>query len=75
MLTEDRVIRFRLNDDFAGWRLHTQSSRRRASEAKHLMRTESRARLVDCSSSIAAAASEAVNGPSYVSRLYAASAT
>ena len=75
MRTRDRVIRFRLKDDFAGWRLHTLSSRRRAMEARRLMRTESTAHLVECNPLTVAAASEAVNRPSYACKLYAASAT
>jgi hypothetical protein len=75
MLTKDRVIRFRLSDDFAGRRLHTRSSRRQLSEARRVLQTGSRIRPVECNPLTDVAPSETGNQPSYACRLYAASAT
>jgi hypothetical protein len=75
MPTRDRVIQIRLIDDFAGRRFNSRSSRVRAREARHRMRTEAMARLAECNSLTDAAPSEAVHQPSYACRLYTATAT
>jgi hypothetical protein len=47
MLTRDRVILFRFSTDSASPRLHALPSRRRSSDARHLIRTEAGKHLMD----------------------------
>jgi hypothetical protein len=75
MLTRDRVIRIRFSIDSASPRLHTRSSRRRASEAKSLMRAHATAHLVDENPLEESRPRESSAQASYACRLYAASAT
>jgi hypothetical protein len=75
MLTRDRVIRIRFSADSGSPRLRTRFSRRRASEAKHLMRADAGVHLVDPNPSEDSRPRGSSSQASYACRLYAAGAT